>query len=430
MAKKRTYKETKDFIEAGGWELLQNNYINSKLPLLCRCDKGHEILIPFNKIQNRKFSCKECNKIIKNEEVRKRQEKFVRKIIKSNELTLIKYVSKTEIHLKCKNNCEYITSLDCVRVKSACPNCSKNAKIPKEFVLEKIKEKGWDFISCNEGAISMENIICKCNNGHVISVPWSNIINDKQCLECSGNKKYTIEKINEMAAKKGWELLSTNYETRRSIMECICDKGHHIKIPASYIIGGRNCYACFEETKITMDNVKATANLLNFKVKTSNYVNNRTKMHFECKNGHNLFVTYSRLKGMTHCHKCHRNYSEKIARDYLQEITPYKWDSIKPDWLNPKNNGNKHFNLQLDLWCNELKIGIEVQGPQHYNFPNHCHRKIEDFTNQQKRDNIKKEMCLRLKITLVEIKDISFYQTREKLIEGLNKELIKLKIIT
>lgn len=70
----------------------------------------------------------------------------------------------------------------------------------------------------------------------------------------------------------------------------------------------------------------------------------------------------------------------------------------RPEWLkNPETNRC----LELDFYCENLKIAIEVQGYQHYTYPNHYHKTDVDFQNQIKRDELKKKLCQENNITLV-----------------------------
>jgi hypothetical protein len=93
-------------------------------------------------------------------------------------------------------------------------------------------------------------------------------------------------------------------------------------------------------------------------------------------------------RGETHC--------RKVA----EKIFGKRFSKIRPDYL--RNNVTGH-NLELDLFNEELMLGIEVQGKQHYVYTPFFHKNYEDFMNQKYRDELKRMMCKENKIQLIEI---------------------------
>jgi hypothetical protein len=83
--------------------------------------------------------------------------------------------------------------------------------------------------------------------------------------------------------------------------------------------------------------------------------------------------------GQFECHKA------------VEEIFGKKFQSnVRPSWLyNPETKRN----LELDCFNEELRIAIEYNGQQHYSFPNAWNKNLEDFKNQIRRDQLKKELC-------------------------------------
>lgn len=73
--------------------------------------------------------------------------------------------------------------------------------------------------------------------------------------------------------------------------------------------------------------------------------------------------------------------------------------SVRPDFLRYKNGKN----LELDFYNSDLKLAIEVQGRQHYEYIEKFHKTEEEFLEQRKRDQFKRDMCSVLGICLIEI---------------------------
>lgn len=102
-----------------------------------------------------------------------------------------------------------------------------------------------------------------------------------------------------------------------------------------------------------------------------------------------------------------------MATSKLQEYTTRKVfetiphleikENYRPYWL----NGNGTGRLELDIYIPELKIAIEVQGAQHYIYIPYFHNDYNGFLEQQRRDNIKRDICSIENIELIEVSNYS-----------------------
>ena len=90
---------------------------------------------------------------------------------------------------------------------------------------------------------------------------------------------------------------------------------------------------------------------------------------------------------------------EKVLREILEKIYKRKFPNVRPDWLiNPATG----YSLELDCYNKELKLAFEYQGRQHYE-PIAFFGGEKALQKTKKRDEIKKELCKKLKIKLIEI---------------------------
>jgi hypothetical protein len=97
---------------------------------------------------------------------------------------------------------------------------------------------------------------------------------------------------------------------------------------------------------------------------------------FECEQGHLWFGTpVSMIHGKTWCPECASGTSERICRRLFEFIFPnHRFAKERPKWLtNPDTNRS----LELDGYCDDLKMAFEYQGIQHYKFVPH-HHKIQE----------------------------------------------------
>ena len=75
---------------------------------------------------------------------------------------------------------------------------------------------------------------------------------------------------------------------------------------------------------------------------------------------------------------------EAICRRILEDIYKEKFERVRPNFLKYGNN-----NLEIDCFCDKLKIGLEYNGKQHYERVPHWQKTEEAFIEQIQRDTFK-----------------------------------------
>lgn len=86
----------------------------------------------------------------------------------------------------------------------------------------------------------------------------------------------------------------------------------------------------------------------------------------------------------------HRSKIEGICCKIMEEIYQRPFETIRPNFLRNPESGR---NLEIDCYNDELKIGLEYNGPTHYMWPNHTNQTYEQFIAQIRRDRYKVEAC-------------------------------------
>lgn len=109
---------------------------------------------------------------------------------------------------------------------------------------------------------------------------------------------------------------------------------------------------------------------------------------------------------------------EVECRRVLQYLFKKPFDKERPDFLrNPVTGGG--FNLELDCYDPELKIAVEYNGIQHYQYVPYFHKNHEAFLNQKYRDALKMKMCQEHGVILinvphtVKLEDVKGYLEKE-----------------
>lgn len=112
---------------------------------------------------------------------------------------------------------------------------------------------------------------------------------------------------------------------------------------------------------------------------------------------------------------------ETECRRILEYLFKRPFGKERPDFLrNPVTGGNQ--NLELDCYNRELRLAVEYNGRQHYEYIPFFHRNKDAFTNQKYRDELKSRMCRDNGVTLI---FVPYTIKLEGIKEYLEKELRK-----
>ena len=112
---------------------------------------------------------------------------------------------------------------------------------------------------------------------------------------------------------------------------------------------------------------------------------------------------------------------ETECRKVLSTIFNKPFLKARPDFLRNPVTGNS-FNLELDCYDESLKLAVEYNGRQHYDFIPYFHKNNDRFLNQKYRDDMKRRMCKDNDITLIEV---PFTVEIKNIEEFIRKELRK-----
>ena len=103
----------------------------------------------------------------------------------------------------------------------------------------------------------------------------------------------------------------------------------------------------------------------------------------------------------------------------LARIYPGKvFEKIRPPWLRNPRTGRA---CELDFYNEELKLGLEVQGMQHYVYPNSWHKSRAEWEEQIFRDRLKEASCKQIGVTLVHVP----FTVQQKDVEGFIRQEIQ-----
>lgn len=152
---------------------------------------------------------------------------------------------------------------------------------------------------------STSKIKCKCHAGHEWDTAASNIKSGRWCPKCAGNLKYTIEDMQEIAHSKGGECLSQTYINIHKHLRWRCNQGHEWETSPVVIVHGKPgwCPTCYKH-RHTLDDMHQLAKNKKGKCLSSSYADCRTKLRWQCENGHVWKAMPRKIKEGQWCPKC------------------------------------------------------------------------------------------------------------------------------
>jgi len=118
-----------------------------------------------------------------------------------------------------------------------------------------------------------------------------------------------IKKLEDVAKARGGKLLSEKYINHNTKLEWQCKNGHVWWAAPSHIKRGTWCPECAikkraDIRKLTIEEMQEIAKSRGGKCLSTAYIDNKTKLEWECKDGHTWWAVPSSVKQGCWCPFC------------------------------------------------------------------------------------------------------------------------------
>tara|TARA_Y200000002_G_C22495071_1_gene584703 strand:- start:70 stop:774 length:705 start_codon:yes stop_codon:yes gene_type:complete len=205
--------------------------------------------------------------------------------------------------------------------------------------------------------------------------------------------KLTITEMQEIAQSRGGKCLSSKYSNSITNLDWECSEGHRWSATPGNIKAGKWCKICrreegFEKQRLSIDEMQEIAKSRGGKCLSTKYVNNKTKLFWECAEGHRWHAIPDSVKSGTWCDKCKIYLNEEICRTTFEQIFEESFPKSNPNWLRTSENRQ----MYLDGFSKELGIAFEYQGIQHTKITKYSETP-QKLLSQKIRDRRKKQLC-------------------------------------
>jgi hypothetical protein len=245
-------------------------------------------------------------------------------------------------------------------------------------------------------------LLWECKYGHQWEATPGHIKLGTWCPECCGTKKLTIEEMQNLAKNRGGKCLSDRYINNQTKLLWECSNNHRWETIPTVIKSGAWCPYCSGVAKSTIEEMGKIAFERGGKCLSDIYSGAHEKLLWRCAHGHEWNATANIIKRGSWCPQCSDGLGERICREFFTQLFDKKFPKSYPKWL-VNEEGNQ---LELDGYNDEMKLAFEHQGKQHYeeiNFYKMTKKSLDKIKNH---DLIKRKLCIANDVSLIEIPEI------------------------
>ena len=144
----------------------------------------------------------------------------------------------------------------------------------------------------------------QCAEGHVWkSRPYS-VKQGYWCIICAEKMKLTIEEMQEIAESRGGLCLSKKYVNNSTKLKWQCAEGHVWEAAPGNVKQGSWCPFCAGLAKLTIEEMRQLAESRGGKCLSNEYVNRENKLKWQCAEGHAWEATSNSVKQGRWCPIC------------------------------------------------------------------------------------------------------------------------------
>ena len=155
---------------------------------------------------------------------------------------------------------------------------------------------------------SHEKLLWQCKSMHCWPATPSDIKTGKWCPYCRGFYR-TIEDMQALAAERGGKCLSPEFLGTKNKLLWECGKGHPWRAQAGSIIAGTWCPVCAGTQRLTIEDIRKTAQERGGECLSTEYVNAATKLRWRCSKGHEWEAVPDSIRQGTWCPRCRAKHS-------------------------------------------------------------------------------------------------------------------------
>ena len=196
--------------------------------------------------------------------------------------------------------------------KTWCPYCSGSSWTISLNDLKLYAKKNDGLCLSSEYISNSTTYKWRCAKGHEWSAQWGYIKNGAWCRVCVRNDKspesiYTIDTFNKIAEKHNGKVLSSDFINFKTKLKFECVKGHQwFADPRNIIYHNSWCPQCDKSHKLSLSQIKESAIKIGYICLSDEYKHSHCKLKWQCSKGHLWMARPQFGKEQTSCPVCAR----------------------------------------------------------------------------------------------------------------------------
>ncbi|PGK52132.1 hypothetical protein CN918_30540 [Priestia megaterium] len=322
--KKRSLDEMQQIAKNRGGKCLSTVYQNLDVKLEWECAEGHRWMAASRSVANRKSWCPHCaNEARKVAKFTLNDMHILAKSFNGKCLSTTFVSMITPIEWECKRGHMWTEAPTHVKSGKRCPTCQveDRRKDMLNTYKELAKERGGKCLTETyiNGTHKLE---WECKYGHQWEAYTHNIVGGSWCPICRNRtkglttsnpqteKKMSIEDMEELAQEHGGHCLSSSYEDIHTPLKWMCNHSHAWYAPPTQVRRGLWCPICRRKNNKRVQEywafVKQMASERGGRCVSEEYINKRTKLEWECAEGHRWMTAPETIKKGSWCPTCSR----------------------------------------------------------------------------------------------------------------------------
>jgi len=324
--------------------------------------------------------------------------------------------NSTKLKWKCsEGNVWEAMYLNVSNKKSWCPKCAikRNKYSLSDCQLSAQKNNG----KCLSDRYIHSKIKMKwrCEYGHIWRAVYDSILKGHWCPFCAGKAPHTIKDAQNLAEQYDGKCLSKYYKNSKHKLKWQCRDGHTWSARYDTVLSGVWCTKCSGYCKKTLSDARRLAKQHGGKCLSRKFVNTRTKIRWQCENGHIFKASYNSVNAKHWCPQCKYKMQDKLFKiiSNIFKNCEVSFNFTEFKWLGRQ---------EIDIFVHGVKLAIEYDGKQHFK-PIEFFGGEKQFLNLKRLDKMKDE---KIKSNSHDVKYFVRFNYKDKItIKNVINKLIK-----
>jgi queuine/archaeosine tRNA-ribosyltransferase len=237
--------------------------------------------------------------------------------------------NKTPLLWKCAKGHEWMAIPSNVKRGSWCPECWGHIKPTIQHMHRLAETRGGRCLS-DEYINAHARLLWQCKEGHQWKAIPDSIQRGSWCAKCSGKAKLTIQHMHRLAETREGKCLSDTYVDNKTPLWWECKEGHRWKAQPNNIGTGEWCPQCYGNVRLTIQDMRHLAETRGGRCLSDTYVNNTAPLRWECKEGHRWKANARNIGIGRWCPTCSSGLGERICREFFSQLLGDSFPKTRP----------------------------------------------------------------------------------------------------